>query len=91
MPAGERLHHTGINDAERTWIGHIPVTSALRTVRECASLPILPDLLDQALVEAEPRTSWLFEADTADIALKGGHARNGRLPTRITMRGRHSL
>lgn len=55
VPAGVRLHHADINDDERTWVGHVPATSALRTLRDCASLPIPPDLLDQALEEAEAR------------------------------------
>jgi predicted transcriptional regulator of viral defense system len=55
MPAGVRVHHADIAGADRVWIGHVPVTSALRTLRDCAALPIAPDLLDQALVEAAER------------------------------------
>lgn len=55
VPAGVRIHHADIAGADRVWIGHVPVTSALRTLRDCAALPIAPDLLDQALVEAADR------------------------------------
>ncbi len=55
VPPGVRLHHASVSEGERTWIGHVPVTSVLRTLHDCAELPILPDLLDQALDEAEAR------------------------------------
>ena len=37
------------------WIGHVPVTSLLRTLQDCAALPLAPDLLAKALREAEQR------------------------------------
>ncbi len=55
VPPGVQLHHADVSVAERAWIGHIPATSVLRTLRDCAALPILPDLLEQALDEAEGR------------------------------------
>jgi predicted transcriptional regulator of viral defense system len=55
VPSGVQLHHADVSAGEQTWIGHVPVTSALRTLRDCAALPILPDILEQALDEAEGR------------------------------------
>lgn len=66
VPAGVCLHHTDVVDADRLWIGHVPVTSALRTLRDCASLPITPDLLDQAIAEAEYR-GLASRADLAEL------------------------
>jgi predicted transcriptional regulator of viral defense system len=55
VPDGLRLHHAEVADADRVWIGHVPVSSVLRTLQDCAALPIAPDLLAQALREAEQR------------------------------------
>ena len=55
VPDGVRLHHAEVADADRVWIGNVPVTSVLRTLQDCAALPIAPDLLHQALDEAEHR------------------------------------
>ena len=55
VPEGVHLHHAEVADEDRVWIGHVPVTSALRTLQDCAALPLAPDLLAQALREAEQR------------------------------------
>jgi predicted transcriptional regulator of viral defense system len=55
VPPLVRLHHADVADTERTWIGPVPVTGPLRTLRDCAALPIPPDLLAQAIAEAEAR------------------------------------
>jgi predicted transcriptional regulator of viral defense system len=55
VPEGVHLHHADVADADRVWIGHVPVTSVLHTLRDCAALPLAPDLLAQALREAEQR------------------------------------
>lgn len=72
VPDGVRVHHADVAGADRVWIGHVPVTSALRTLRDCAALPIAPDLLDQALVEATERG---LASHTELTALRGGHLR----------------
>lgn len=55
VPVGVHLHHADVAGTDQTWIGHVVATSALRTLRDCAALPIPPDLLAQALAEAEDR------------------------------------
>jgi predicted transcriptional regulator of viral defense system len=55
VPEGAHLHHADVADVDRVWIGHVPVTSVLRTLRDCAALPLAPDLLGQALREADQR------------------------------------
>ncbi len=55
VPVGVQLHHAGVADEDRVWVGHVPVTSVLRTLQDCAALPLAPDLLGQALREAEQR------------------------------------
>jgi predicted transcriptional regulator of viral defense system len=55
VPDGVRLHHADLQDADRAWVGHVPVTSVLRTLKDCAALPVPPDVLRQALREAEQR------------------------------------
>lgn len=55
VPAGLRLHFGDLSPEERQWIGHVPVTSVIRTLRDCAALPLAPDLLDQAVREASER------------------------------------
>lgn len=70
VPVGVRVHHADLSAEDRVWIGHVPVTSALRTLRDCAALPIAPDLLEQALVQAAERGL----APRGDLAeLRGGH------------------
>lgn len=72
VPGGVRVHHADVPDPERVWIGHVPVTSALRTLRDCAALPITPDLLEQARVEAADR-GLAPRSELAEIA--AGHLR----------------
>lgn len=54
-PEGVRLHHADVAEGERVWSGHVPVTSVMRTLWDCAALPIAPDLLEQAVREAMRR------------------------------------
>jgi len=54
-PDGVRLHHAELLPEDRVWVGHVPVTSALRTLQDCAALPIAPDLLRQAAEDAVAR------------------------------------
>lgn len=53
LPPGVELHHADVSPAERVWAGVVPMTSALRTLKDCieANLPIetMANALDQAL------------------------------------------
>jgi predicted transcriptional regulator of viral defense system len=62
VPTGVQLHFGDLADAERRWVGNVPVTSVLRTLQDCAALPVTPDLLGQAIDEALQR-GLVKEAD----------------------------
>ncbi|MBM4061808.1 MAG: hypothetical protein FJ265_12040 [Planctomycetes bacterium] len=49
------LHLSDLSPDEQTWVGNVPVTTVLRTLRDCAAMPVSPDLLLQALHEAKAR------------------------------------
>lgn len=52
---GVDVHHAPIEDSDITWIGPIPVTKPLRTLRDCIEDHLSPDLIDQALDDAYQR------------------------------------
>jgi predicted transcriptional regulator of viral defense system len=53
VPEGVVLHHADIASDERAWMGAVPITSARRTLQDCARQPVLaPDLLRQAAGQA---------------------------------------
>lgn len=51
-----------VNETDRTWIGSVPVTSALRTVKDCRTAHMEPDLVAQATSEALERGLFRVEA-----------------------------
>jgi predicted transcriptional regulator of viral defense system len=55
VPDGVRLHHADVPPSARTWVGHVPVTSVVRTLRDCAALPISHELLAQAIRDTDAR------------------------------------
>lgn len=55
VPVGLRLHFADHVGDEPVWIGHVPVTGVIRTLSDCAALPVAPDLLQQAVAEAKAR------------------------------------
>ena len=52
VPDGIVLHHADIAPDERTWFGAVPTTSVRRTLNDCASAGLAPDLLRQGAVQA---------------------------------------
>ncbi len=50
-----------VEEADRCWRGQLPVTSPLRTIRDCRADHVEPDLVDQAVEEALER--GLFRAE----------------------------
>lgn len=52
VPAGIALHHADVSLEDRTWFGAVPVTSAQRSLNDCAREGISPDLLRQAARQA---------------------------------------
>lgn len=55
LPKGLVLHHADLTDAERTWVGSVPVTSPERTLRDCAAAQVEPRLVLDAYEEAAER------------------------------------
>lgn len=52
VPAGVVLHHADLVATDWTWVGNVPVTSVARTLRDCAAVPLPPDILQQATEQA---------------------------------------
>ncbi len=55
VPTGVVLHFADVPASERAWVGHAPVTSVLRTLQDCEALPVSPEILEQAIGDAERR------------------------------------
>jgi predicted transcriptional regulator of viral defense system len=55
VPAGVVLHHADVLPEERRWMGALPVTSAPRTLEDCAVAGLSPELLRQAAQQALAR------------------------------------
>jgi len=51
-PAGVALHHADVPAAERAWVGPVPITSPARTLNDCATAGLSPELLQQGAQEA---------------------------------------
>jgi hypothetical protein len=49
------LRFADVGWGERQWIEDVPVTSAARTVNDCAAAHILPDLLRDAVEQGRER------------------------------------
>jgi hypothetical protein len=52
VPEGVVLHHAAVPPEDRVWFGPVPVTSPLRTLRDCATEAVSPELLRQAARQA---------------------------------------
>jgi predicted transcriptional regulator of viral defense system len=52
VPEGVVLHHAGVPPEDRVWFGPVPVTSPRRTLRDCATEAVSPELLRQAARQA---------------------------------------
>lgn len=64
VPEGLRLHFADVADAERAWVGPVPVTTPIRTLRDCQAARLPPDLVAQAVRDGLAR--GLFSR--ADVA-----------------------
>jgi predicted transcriptional regulator of viral defense system len=67
VPAGIVLHHADVSPEERAWIGPVPVTSARRSLNDCAREGMSPDLLRQAAQQAL-RRGLVTRAELGDVA-----------------------
>ena len=52
VPEGVVLHYDDVPSDQRTWAGAVPITSADRTLNDCALAGLSPDLLRQAAQQA---------------------------------------
>jgi predicted transcriptional regulator of viral defense system len=55
VPAELDLHFADLEPHERTWMGHVPVTTPARTLRDCHAAHLSPELLEQALEQGLTR------------------------------------
>ena len=51
VPSGVALHFSDLTDKDCTWAGAVRVTSAWRTVIDCAAVQVPPELMRQAIDE----------------------------------------
>jgi predicted transcriptional regulator of viral defense system len=49
VPPGVVLHHANVAKGDRAWFGSVPVTTPLRTIKDCADTHLAPDLIKQAI------------------------------------------
>jgi predicted transcriptional regulator of viral defense system len=68
VPKGLVLHYADIPSDQRTWAGAVPMTSALRTLQDCAAAGITPDLFQQAGRQAVER-GLVMRTDIHEIAM----------------------
>jgi len=67
VPEGLVLHYADLAPEEHVWHGPVPITAAVRTVRDCASVGVSPEFVEQAVRQGVAR--GLFREDElADIA-----------------------
>jgi predicted transcriptional regulator of viral defense system len=55
VPEVLRLHHADLPAADRTWVGAVQVTTPRRTLLDCNSDHVAPDLVEQAIEQALAR------------------------------------
>jgi predicted transcriptional regulator of viral defense system len=66
VPAGIVLHHADVDPEERSWFGPTPVTSAGRTLSDCAKNGLSPELLHHAAQQAL-RRGLVTRSELADV------------------------
>ncbi len=71
LPQGVVLHHADIPNAERAWIGSVPVTAPVRTIADCVAAHVSPEVIEKAVRDALRRglaTAGELEAARANVA-----------------------
>ena len=66
VPDGLRLHFAAVAAGERAWVGAVPVTTPLRTIRDCTAAHVAPDLVAQAVRDGLAR-GLFSRADLAGL------------------------
>lgn len=52
LPQGVVLHHADIPNAERAWVGSVPVTAPVRTIADCVTAHASPEVIEKAIRDA---------------------------------------
>lgn len=73
VPPGVVLHFASVAKGDRAWFGSVPVTSPLRTIKDCVDAHVAPDLINQAIESGIGRGLYLKKMATAFIAKTKGH------------------
>jgi hypothetical protein len=64
------LHHAEVGEDEIRWLGPVPYTAPLRTLRDCIASHLSPDLIEQAVADGLQR-GMFTEADLPPGARRG--------------------
>ena len=72
VPEGVMLYHADVPPKERAWFGSVPITAPARTVIDCATAHVAPEIVEQAVTqgldrglfdEAEVQPAVMYLAD----------------------------
>jgi predicted transcriptional regulator of viral defense system len=66
VPAGLVLHYADISDGDRSGFSAVPITSPLRTLRDCIETDVSPELMRQAVLQAR-RRGLISEKDSVEL------------------------
>lgn len=66
VPQGVVLHHAEIHPEDRSWFGPVPVTSPRKTLSDCATEFVSPELLRQAAQQAL-RRGLVAKGELSDV------------------------
>ena len=55
VPHGLVLHFADVAEADRSWVGPVPITAPGLTLRDCVRASVAPDLMQQAVRQATER------------------------------------
>jgi hypothetical protein len=64
------LYHAEVGEDKIRWLGPVPYTAPLRTVRDCIATHVMPDLIEQAIAEGV-HLGMFTEADVVPDANRG--------------------
>jgi predicted transcriptional regulator of viral defense system len=67
VPEGLVLHFRDVDDRDREWLDAVPITSPRRTLLDCIDAHVSPDLVQQALQQAQQR-GLVSRAEGAGLA-----------------------
>lgn len=70
LDANVVLHHAEVGEDEIRWLGPVPYTAPLRTLRDCIASHLSPDLIEQAITEGLQR-GMFTEAELPPGARRG--------------------